>query len=134
MALRNREPLQYAIERERALEYAEEAVLQGHGVIRKTSNALMNISMHDMISTRLSAEPALPAANREVARSVMLMLRPELFDSVGTLKSLWMHRLENSADQTDRMLEELASADIHEAETSDSLEVTAGSYFERWCC
>ena len=134
MALRNREPLQYAIERERALEYAEEAVLQGYGVIRKTSNALMNMSMHDMISTRLSAEPALPAANREVARSVMLMLRPELFDSVGSLKSLWMHRLENSADQTDRMLEELASADIHEAETSDSLEVTAGSYFERWCC
>lgn len=134
MALRSREPLQYAIERERALEYAEEAVLQGYGVIRKTSNALMNMSMHDMISTRLSAEPALAAANREVARSVMLMLRPELFDSVGTLKSLWMHRLENSADRTDRMLEELASADIHEAETSDSLEVTAGSYFERWCC
>lgn len=134
MALRSREPLRYAIERERALEYAEEAVLQGYVVIRKTSNALMNMSMHDMISTRLSAEPALPAANREVARSVMLMLRPELFDSVGTLKSLWMHRLENSADQTDRMLEELASADIHEAETSDSLEVTAGSYFERWCC
>ena len=134
MALRNREPLQYAIERERALEYAEEAVLQGYGVIRKTSNALMNMSMHDMITKRLSVEPALPAANREVARSVMLMLRPELFDSVGTLKSLWMHRLENSADQTDRMLEELASADIHEAETSDSLEVTAGSYFERWCC
>ena len=134
MALRSREPLRYAIERERALEYAEEAVLQRYGVIRKTSNALMNMSMHDMISTRLSAEPALPAANREVARSVMLMLRPELFDSVGTLKSLWMHRLENSADQTDRMLEELASADIHEAETSDSLEVTAGSYFERWCC
>ncbi len=63
----------------------------------------------------------------------MLMLRPELFDSVGALKSLWMHRLENSADQTDRMLDELNSPDINEAETSDSLELTSGSYFERWC-
>ena len=133
MAIRNSEPLKYAIDRDRATEYAEEATLQGHGVTRRTSNALMNISMHEMISQRLSPEPALPAANREVSRSVMLMLRPELFDSVGSLKSLWMHRIENSADQTDRMLDELTSADIHEAETSDSLELTGGSYFERWC-
>ena len=133
MAIRNSEPLKYAIDRDRATEYAEEATLQGHGVTRRTSNALMNISMHEMISQRLSPEPALPAANREVSRSVMLMLRPELFDSVGSLKSLWMHRIENSAEQTDRMLDELTSADIHEAETSDSLELTGGSYFERWC-
>ena len=133
MALRNTEPLQYAIDRDRATEYAEEATLQGHGVTRRTSNALMNISMHEMISQRLSTEPALPTANREVSRSVMLMLRPELFDSVGSLKSLWMHRIENSAEQTDRMLDELTSADIHDAETSDSLELTGGSYFERWC-
>ena len=133
MAIRNSEPLQYAIDRDRATEYAEEATFQGHGVTRRTSNALMNISMHEMISQRLSPEPALPAANREVSRSVMLMLRPELFDSVGSLQSLWMHRIENSADQTDRMLDELTSADIHEAETSDSLELTGGSYFERWC-
>jgi hypothetical protein len=133
MAVRNAEPIQYAIDRERATEYAQEASLQGHGVTRKTCNALMNISMHDMISQRLSPDPALPAANREVSRSVMLMLRPELFDSVGSLKSLWMHRIENSADQTDRMLEELTSADIHDAETSDSVELTSGTYFERWC-
>jgi hypothetical protein len=133
MALRSTEPLQYAIDHDRATEYAEEATLQGHGVTRRTSNALMNISMHETISQRLSSEPALPAANREVSRSVMLMLRPELFDSVGSLKSLWMHRIENSAEQTDRMLDELTSADIHDAETSDSLELTGGSYFERWC-
>ncbi|MGB1816566.1 MAG: hypothetical protein ACPHJ3_14500, partial [Rubripirellula sp.] len=133
MSLRNSAPVQYAIARERATEYAEEASQQGHGVTRKTSNALMNISMHDMINQRMSSDPALPAANREVSRSVMLMLRPELFDSVGALKSLWMHRLEKSADQTDRMLDELTSADIHDAETSDSLELTGGSYFERWC-
>ncbi|MAI72373.1 MAG: hypothetical protein CMM01_15880 [Rhodopirellula sp.] len=133
MSTRNPAPLQYALDRKRATEYADEAALQGHGVLRKTSNALMNISMHNMIFQRMSSEPALPAANREVSRSVMLMLRPELFDSVGVLKSLWMHRLENSVAQTDRMLDELTSADIHEAETSDSLELTGGSYFERWC-
>lgn len=133
MSIRNSAPVQYAIDPERANEYAEEASLQGHGVTRRTSNALMNIAMRDMISQRMSSEPALPAANREVSRSVMLMLRPELFDSVGALKSLWMHRLENSADQTDRMLDELISADIHEAEISDSLELTGGSYVERWC-
>jgi hypothetical protein len=133
MSVRNHEPIQYAVDRERATEYAEESSIQGHGVARKTSNALMNISMHDMISKRISASPALPAANREVSRSVMLMLRPELFDSVGALKSLWMHRIEKSADQADRMLDELNSTDIHDTETSDSLELTGGSYFERWC-
>lgn len=133
MSIRNSAPVQYAIDPDRATEYAKEASLQGHGVTRRTSNALMNLSMRDMISRRLSSEPALPAANREVSRSVMLMLRPELFDSIGALKSLWMHRLESSADQTDQMLAELTAANIHEAETSDSLELTGGSYFERWC-
>lgn len=133
MSVRNSAPIQYAINSQRATEYAEEASQQGHGVTRKTSNALMNISMRDMIYQRMSSEPALPAANREVSRSVMLMLRPELFDSVGALKSLWVHRLEKSADQTDRMLDELTSANIHEAETSDSLELTGGTYFKRWC-
>lgn len=133
MSTRNHAPFQYAIDRERATEYANEASMYGHGVLRKTSNALMNISMHNTISRRMSPVPALPAANRDVSRSVMLMLRPDLFDSVGTLKSLWMHRLENSAAQTDRMLDELNSPNILEAEISDSLELTGDSYFERWC-
>ena len=133
MSVRTREPIQYAINQDRAIEYAEEATHQGHGVVRRTSHSLMNLSMHDMIRRRTSSNTALPAANREVARSVMLMLRPELFDSVGVLKSLWMHRIENSADRTDRMLDELTLPDIHHAETADSLELTAGSYFERWC-
>ena len=134
MAVRNREPIQYAIDPNRAIEYAEEAAdFQGRGAARNTSHSLMNLSMNNMIRQRTSANPSLPAANREVARSVMLMLRPELFDSVGVLKSLWMHRLENSAERTDRMLEELTSPDIHDAETADSLELTGGAYFERWC-
>ena len=133
MSVRTRKPIQYAINGNRALAYAEEADLTGHGVDRRMSHSLMNLSMHDMIRQQTSPNTALPAANREVARSVMLMLRPELFDSVGVLKSLWMHRLENSADLTDRMLDELTLTDIHDAETVDSLELTGGSYFERWC-
>ena len=126
MALRNREPLQYAIERERALEYAEEAVLQGYGVIRKTSNALMNMSMHDMISTRLSAEPALPAANREVARSV-----------IATYKALgggWQIRFGNrggggvSLEQVPvPPAEQAASQEADNSAQQDSKQPTAGS-------
>jgi hypothetical protein len=63
----------------------------------------------------------------------MLMLRPDLFDSVGVLQSLWMHRLRWGAERADRALTELTATDIDEAPTADALEMTNEKYFQRWC-
>ena len=67
-----------------------------------------------------------------VAKSVMLMLRPDLFDSVGVLKSLWLHRMQIATDRTDRVLDELGAANIDNAETAAGIDETNDSYFERW--
>jgi hypothetical protein len=132
MSVGGTEAIQYAIDRPRAAEFAQEMRCYGHGAARNTAAWLMNASMHDTLSRRTSEQAALPEANRAVARSVMLMLRPDLFDSVGVLKSLWLHRLQIGADRTDRVLDELNAADIDNAKTAEGLEMTGESYFERW--
>jgi hypothetical protein len=58
--------------------------------------------MHDTLSRRTSQPTALPEANRAVAQSVLQLLPPNLFDGLGTLKSIWLHRLESGAIQGDQ--------------------------------
>ena len=132
MAARTPEIIHYAIDSSRAASHAEETRMYGHGPARDTSDYLMNAAMHDMLRLRTSPAAALPEANRAVAKSVMLMLRPDLFDSVGALKSLWLHRLEIDSDRTDRVLDELGGPNIDEAATANGIEVLHEPYFQRW--
>lgn len=132
MSARTPETLQYAIDSQRAASHAEEMRTYGYGPSRETSAYLLNAAMHDMLRRRTSDQAALPEANRAVAKSVMLMLRPDLFDSVGTLKSLWLHRLEIDSDRTDRVLDELGSANIDDADTANGIDILHEPYFERW--
>ena len=132
MSARTPETLQYAIDSPRASSHAEEMRAYGHGPSRETSAYLMNAAMHDMLRRRTSDQAALPEANRAVAKSVMLMLRPDLFDSVGTLKSLWLHRLEIDSERTDRVLGELGGNNIDDAATANGIDMLHEPYFERW--
>jgi hypothetical protein len=124
--------IQYAINSDRAGEYAREMRSYGHGPARDTASCLMNAAMNDMLRRRTSPEAALPEANRGVTQSVMMMLRPDLFDSVGKLKSLWLHRLQIDTDRTDRVLDELSANNIDHAATSTGIEMTHEKYFQRW--
>ncbi|TWU60261.1 hypothetical protein Poly51_05360 [Rubripirellula tenax] len=124
--------VRYAFDPKRAREYAEEARSCGNRSIRNTSSWLMNAAMHDTLRRRTSPSAALPEANQAVVRSVMLMLRPDRFDSIGTLKSLWLHRLQTNADRADRVLDELDGPDIDDAPTADAIEMANDKYFERW--
>ena len=132
MSARTPGTLRYAINIGRATTHAEETRDLGHGAARQTACWVMNAAMHDMLRTRTSETAALPDANKKVAQSVMLMLRPDLFDSVGVLKSLWLHRLELDSERTHRVLDELQAGDLEKAETATGLEVAHDSYFERW--
>ncbi len=132
MSVRSTRTIQYANDRSRAAEYAKETRLFGAGPARNTATLLMNAAMHDTLRRRTTKAAALPEANRAVAKSVMLMLRPDLFDSVGILKSLWVHRLQIGTERTDRVLDELGAADINKAATADGMDMTHDSYFERW--
>ncbi len=104
--------LDYAICRRRAAAHASEAKHQPGGNLGDTIRWLSAATMRDALMRRLHGTSALPEANRKVAETVMLCLRPDLFDSVGLLKSLWLHRLEAGADQTDRVLSQLSASDL----------------------
>lgn len=125
--------IHYAIDPARAAEYARESRSCGSRGARDMSAWLMNAAMHDTLQRRTGPRAALPEANRAVAQSVMLMLRPDLFDSVGMLQSLWMHRLRWGAERADRALSELSSADIDEAPMADAMDMAGDPYFQRWC-
>ncbi len=106
------EEICYAIDPDRARACAEDARSQIGCDTRETADWLLGAAMHDMLSRRCSSTASLPQANRSVGDSVMLMLRPDLFDSVGTLKSLWLHRLRFDADRTSTVLHEALQPDL----------------------
>ncbi len=124
--------IQYAFDLQRAQEFAKETRSYPSGPARDTAAWLMNAAMHDTLRQRTSAQVALPEANRLVAASVMMMFRPDRFDSVGVLKSLWMNRLTSNSKRADRVIEELMAPDIRQAETATGLEMVNEPYFTRW--
>ena len=122
----------YAMERERAEAYAEEARGCGHGATRETAIWLMNAAMHDMLSRRTAPVAALPKANRRVADSALRMLQRPLFDSLGTVKSIRLRRIENDLLGSDRavvhpiLVEDAETIPIRESEK------TTDAHRERW--
>lgn len=126
------EKIIYAIDFERAKTYAEESRDCGNGESRRTVSWLMNASMRDMLTRRASDRSALPEANRAIASSVASMLRPDLFDSVGVLRSLWLNRLQIDHEITDRSEEEFLTAGSEQEEIAKGLESSKDSVFQRW--
>jgi hypothetical protein len=132
MSYQSPSTIQYAFDLGRAEQFALETRSYPCGPARDTAAWLMNAAMHDMLQRRTSPEPALPEANRAVATSVLMMMRPEYFDSVGVLKSLWMNRLTAGSSRADRIIDELMAADIDKAETATGMEMVNEPYFARW--
>ncbi len=126
------EKIQYAFDVCRATDFANDTRVYSSGPARDTAAWLMNAAMHDNLRQRTSSQVALPEANRSVASSVMMMFRPDRFDSVGVLKSLWLNRLTSNSKRTDRVIEELMAPDINRAETATGLEMVNEPYFDRW--
>ncbi len=120
------EMLLFAIEPARASEYADEMRAYGEGAARNTAAWLMNAAMHDLIRRRTTAEAALPTANRMVVQSALRMLRPELFDDLGTMKSLWLNRFEMGSEMTDQFMKLKTKIKPTDATSENAAQ------FERW--
>lgn len=131
MSIEPTDSLSYSVDPSRAAKFADDYRSMAPGPPRRMSAFLSNASMSEMLRRRTSDAAALPAANAAVGRSVMLMLRPDMFDSVGVLKSLWLHRLQHSSDQTDRVVEELVDGN-HDGEATDAMETMHHKGFGRW--
>ena len=132
MCNQSSEVTRYAIDATRAKTYAEENRTYGHGKTRRTVSWLMNASMRDMLTRRTSKRPALPQANRAVAGSVVLLLRPDLFDSVGVLRSLYVNRIELDRERADCTDATLESAGVARSEISNDVDITNDCIFQRW--
>lgn len=87
----------YCIDAERAKTFCDEIRETNEGTHDDTTTWLMNAAMRDMLVRRTSAHAALPQANHHVASSVLALFRPELFDSDGFPKSMWLQRLQDNA-------------------------------------
>gem|GEM_PF-4215882 len=61
-----------------------------------------------------------------------MMMRADLFDSIGTLKSLWMHRIESKVDQTDQMISEFLRPDVNESTTVNAYEQLHATALAQW--
>lgn len=112
--------------------FSEDARQMPVGSARETTCWLLSAAMRDAVVRQSRSEAAFANENHKVADSVLMSLRPDLFDSVGVLKSLWLHRLEKGAEQTDRVLKQLALADISGADILGSYETIRNGHFGRW--
>ncbi len=107
------EPLEYAFNQRRAAAHGKDVRSLPIGAARDTANWLAAATLRSVLERRTSPHPALPDANRQVARAVMLCLRPDLFDSVGLMKSLWLKRMQAGVEQADRVLEEMTAPELN---------------------
>ncbi len=125
-------PAKYGINVHRTEQFASETRAQGFGSLSRTSARLLNVAMHESIRRQTDTQVALPQANQLVASSVLMMLRPDLFDSVGILKSLWLHRLQSGTDHADRVIDELQFPNISHAPTACAMEMLSDDHLGRW--
>lgn len=124
--------LDYAIDIPRAATHSEESRRLPAGPARDTAHWLIGMTMRDALLRRVSNQPALPAANAQVHEAVMMCLRPDLFDSIGLCKSLWLHRIEAGAEQADRVLNELTAEDLMAGTTWLGYETIRSEPTLRW--
>lgn len=124
--------LPLGFDRARIKAFSEDARQMPVGSARETTCWLLSAAMRDALVRQSRGEVAFAKENHKVADSVLMSLRPDLFDSVGVIKSLWLHRLERGAEQTDRVLKQLALADISGADLLGSYETIRDDQFGRW--
>ena len=131
MAIQSTRNLQYAYDPVRAAHYSEDMRRLGHGAARHTAMWLMNASMHDTLCRQTSERAALAEANRAISQNVLLMLRPNLFDSLGTLKSIWLHQLESDGMIGDQALSPGDADSVQPDEEPVDWDADQ-AHFERW--
>lgn len=97
--------LRYAHNQRRAVQQAE--VVRNPSGDRPSADgfARVDFSMQAILNQHCSPTAALPRLNRQVQEAVMVCLRPDLFDSVDRMQTLWIHRLEAGSEQAARLLD-----------------------------
>ncbi len=124
--------VRYGINVDRTSCHANDYDWQATSPQRETTAWLVRASLADSIRRKVAKQASLPQANKSIADSVLLILRPELFDSVGTLKSLCLHRIENQAHRTDQLIGDYLRADVDASPTASAFDTIHDSVLTQW--
>ncbi|QDV71473.1 hypothetical protein Poly24_52090 [Rosistilla carotiformis] len=124
------EAARYGSVLERTLSFAEDGCDQAART-RQTQGWLLMAAIRDSLLRQMSANAANPIENGKISDSVLVCLRPDMFDALGTLQSLWLHRLRHSAQQTDCVLSQLLVPNLDAAEMLPGFEAVRDADFAR---
>ncbi|TWT56093.1 hypothetical protein [Allorhodopirellula solitaria] len=132
LACYDEELLRYGVDEERTRCHADDSDGLASSPQRQMVGCLIRASMTDSIQRRVAERASLPLANQAVAESVLLMLRPEMFDSVGVLKSLCLHRIENQATRTDQMIDDYLRPNLDDSPTASAIDTVNDTAWAQW--
>ena len=97
---------EFAFDPQRAADFVPNAS-GGRGPAGQARWPLLVASLRGAFRRALSPVAISPELNERIAAAVLACFPPELFDSTGVMKSLWMVRLAHLADDTQGLLSEL---------------------------
>ena len=98
---------EFAFDPRRARDFAEDWQYRRGFQGSRHAWPLVLASLRAAFQPVLSPESPNPELNARIAASILACFPPELFDSTGLLRSLWLMRLTNIAEDTQGMIEEL---------------------------
>ena len=99
----------FAVDKQRAQEFSQD--LRHQSDLTGGGNGawfLVRASMKTAFGRNLASPAANADLNEKIARSVLGCFPSDQFDSIGTLRSLWMVRLSYAADDAQEILDELS--------------------------
>ncbi len=103
---------EFAVDPNRARDFADNSPCRSSRRGGRQAWPLMMASMRAAFQQGLSPDSPNADLNARIAAAILSCYPPELFDSTGLLRSLWMMRLTNIADDTQGMIEELLAPEL----------------------
>jgi hypothetical protein len=98
---------------ERARDFADDFRDEG-----PQARKLMFASLRASFATAFDRPSPNADLNGEIAAGVILCFQPEIFDSTGLLRPLWISRLQHATNETQCMIDALFSDDFERSETA----------------
>jgi hypothetical protein len=103
---------QFAVDPQRARDFAEDLRYRSNLQGGRHTWPLVLASLRTAFGEGLGSVSPNADLNAEIASSILACFQPELFDSTGLLRSLWLVRLANVTNDAQGMVEDLLALDV----------------------
>jgi hypothetical protein len=102
---------EFAFERDRARDFADDLDRDAAYAERRFTGQLILASVRSSFTEGLADRTPSSDLNRRIGSAVLGAFRDELADSTGMLKSLWLERIQRTANDAEGLIEELLKLD-----------------------